>query len=118
MTFDPASDAARSGVLLVEERAREVLVVTGPDRVSWLNGVVTCDVTQVTPARAAFGLLLSKLGKIQTDFYVLAHDAALFLACASGTLSTVLAELERMLVMEDAELLRSPVELVCLSLHG
>jgi folate-binding protein YgfZ len=117
MTLDLASNAARSGALLVRESAREVLVVTGPDRVSWLNGVVTCDVTTVAPGAAAFGLLLNKLGKIQTDFYALAQDGALLLACAPGTLAGAQSELERMLVMEDAELSPS-VELTCIALHG
>ncbi|HSU39280.1 MAG TPA: glycine cleavage T C-terminal barrel domain-containing protein [Polyangiaceae bacterium] len=118
MSDDRASDAARSGALLVHESAREVLVVTGPDRAAWLNGVVTCDVTKVRPGEAAFGLLLSKLGKLQTDFYALAAEKELLLACAPGTSSISLSELERMLVMEDAELGRPASELACLALHG
>jgi folate-binding protein YgfZ len=118
MTRDSASDAARSGALLVSERRREILSVTGPDRVTWLNGVVTCDIAKVSPTQAAFGLLLTKIGKIQTEFYVLADDASLQLACAPGTGEETLAAFERMLVMEDAELARPPNELACLSLHG
>lgn len=118
MTLDSASDAARSGALLVREARREVLSVTGPDRVTWLNGVVTCDVAKVSPTQATFGLLLTKVGKIQTEFYVLADDASLQLACAGGTVEETLVALERMLVMEDAELARPRSELVCLSLHG
>jgi folate-binding protein YgfZ len=118
MTLDRASDAARSGVLLVEESAREVLLVTGPDRVSWLNGVVTSDVAGVGSEQAAFGLLLNKLGKIQTDFYALATESSLLLACAPGTLENTLGELERMLIMEDAELGRASQPLACLTLHG
>jgi folate-binding protein YgfZ len=117
MALDSASDAARSGALLVKER-REILSVGGPDRVSWLNGVVTCDVAKVSPTQAAFGLLLTKIGKIQTEFYVLADDSSLQLACAPGTVEETLDALERMLVMEDAELARPPSALVCLSLHG
>jgi folate-binding protein YgfZ len=118
MSLDRASDAARSGALLVREDAREVLVVTGPDRATWLNGVVTCDVTKVCPGEGAFGLLLSKLGKLQTDLYALASASELLLACAPGTSALALSELERMLVMEDAELGRPGSELSCLSLHG
>ncbi len=118
MSVDRAGDAARSGALLVREGAREVVVVTGADRASWLNGVVTCDVTKVCPGEGAFGLLLSKLGKLQTDFYALASENELLLASAPGTSATVLGELERMLVMEDAELGRPESDLSCLALHG
>lgn len=114
---DAASHAARNGALLVRE-ARDIVSVTGPDRVTWLNGVVTCDVAVVGAERAAFGVLLSKVGKLQTDFYVLASAEALLLACAAGTAELVTTELERMLVMEDAELGRPVSELACFSLHG
>lgn len=116
--IDAASQAARSGALLVQEPDRRVVSVTGADRVTWLNGVVTCDVAALGAGQAGFGLLLSKLGKIQTDFYVLASDAALLLACAPGTLDVASADLERMLVMEDAELLRPATEQTCFALHG
>lgn len=115
---DSASQAARSGALLVREPERRVVSVIGPDRASWLNGVVTCDVVALTAGRAAFGLLLSKVGKIQTDVYVVPTGGALLLACARGTLDIATAELERMLVMEDAELVPPPSELTCFVLYG
>lgn len=118
MSLDRATDAARSGALLVREDARELLVVRGPDRATWLNGVVTCDVTKVRPGEGAFGLLLSKVGKLETDLYALADENELFLACAPGTAEGALRDLERMLVMEDAELGRPSTELACLALHG
>lgn len=114
---DAASHAARSGALLVPEPGRLVMSVTGPDRVTWLNGVVTCDVAALGNGQGAFGLLLSKVGKIQTDLYVLPSADALLLACAPGTLELATAELERMLVMEDATLAAAS-EHTCFSLHG
>jgi len=86
--------------------------------VSWLNAVVTCDVSKVGPERAGFGLLLSKQGKIQTDFYLLSDGERLLLVVASGTAASVRAELDRMLVMEDVELSERSGELAALSLHG
>lgn len=112
------SDAARSSALVVEETAREVLRVRGSERASWLNGVVTCDVASVVEGRGAFGLLLSKVGKIQTDFYLLACGPELFLACAPGTLAAAAQDLARMLVMEDAELESLGTTFGCLTLHG
>jgi folate-binding protein YgfZ len=118
MSARSPSDAARASAVVVRETEREVLVVRGGDRVTWLNGVVTCDVASVVEGRALFGLLLSKVGKIQTDFYVLARGEELLLACAPGTRADALRELERMLVMEDAELEADAGGLRCLSLHG
>lgn len=103
---------------VVAEAERAVLAVSGADRVIWLNGVVTCDAALATPGRAVFGLLLSKQGKIQTDFLLLSSDERLFLTVAEGTAELVRAELDRMLVMEDAELSDVSAELALVALLG
>jgi folate-binding protein YgfZ len=113
-----AEAAVDTGALVVVEADRGVLAVAGPDRESWLNAVVTCDVSKVGPERAGFGLLLSKQGKIQTDFYALADGGRLLLALAPGTAAPAHAELDRMLVMEDVELTDLSSERVALTLHG
>jgi len=118
MTLEAATRAARTSALIVLESEREVLSVSGADRASWLNGVVSCDVAAAKPGQAVFGLLLSKLGKIQSDFYLGASESALLLALSPGTLELVAGELERMLVMEDAELGHSRDPLVAIALHG
>jgi folate-binding protein YgfZ len=118
VTLDSANAAARTSALIVGEAERGVLLVAGSDRVAWLNGVVTADVAKVTAGSASFGLLLSKVGKIQSDFYLFARGEELALALAPGTEALVLGELERMLVMEDAELRSATSELACLAVHG
>jgi hypothetical protein len=118
MTLDAASAAARSSALVVVEDGRGVLLVSGSERVTWLNGVVTCDVTLARPGSAVFGVLLSKVGKLQADLYVLEQAGALALAIAPGTEAAALADLERMLVMEDAELRSVTAEVACVTLHG
>jgi folate-binding protein YgfZ len=115
---DPTSTAARTSGLIVSEAERGVVLVVGSERVAWLNGVVTADVAKVDPGTATFGLLLSKVGKIQSDFSVLARGDELALAVAPGTEALVVTELERMLVMEDAELRSGTNELVSLAIHG
>ena len=113
-----AENAVDTGALVVVEAERGVLAVAGQERVSWLNGVVTSDVSKVAPERAGFGLLLTKQGKIQTDLYVLSSGDRLLLAVAPGTAASVHAELDRMLVMEDVELSDLSSELAVMTLHG
>src|SRR5688572_7536257 len=113
-----ASETARRGVFVVREPERGVLAVRGPERATWLNGVVTPDVVGVSAGSGTFGLLLSKTGKIQTDFYLAAAADRVLLAVAPGTNELARAELDRMLVMEDAEVLDLSLELECLCLHG
>ena len=83
---------------------RAALVVTGKDRTSWLNGMVTCDVSKLAPGAARYGLLVEKKGRIQADFYVVATEDALVLALPRELRDAVLATLDHHLIMEDAEL--------------
>lgn len=83
---------------------RAAIVVTGKDRTSWLNGMVTCDVSKLVPGRAAYGLLVEKKGRIQADFHVVATEDALALAVPSALREAVFATLDHHLIMEDADL--------------
>jgi len=85
---------------------RDTLVVSGPDRKTWLDGLLTNKVVEVThaPARAGYGLLLTKQGKIVTDAFLLDSGAELLVGVAPGRGEAVRELLDRYLVMEDAEL--------------
>lgn len=84
---------------------RDTLVVRGADARTWLDGLVTCAVTEVQPGRGAYGLLLTKQGKIVTDVWLLlSADATLYAGVAPGHGAVVQQLLDRYLVMEDAEL--------------
>lgn len=83
---------------------RAAIVVTGKDRTSWLNGMVTCDVSKLSPGKAAYGLLVEKKGRIQADFYVVATEDTLALAVPRDLREAVFATLDHHLIMEDAEL--------------
>ncbi len=72
-----------SHIALLPERA--VLSVAGPDRVSFLQGLVSNDVAQAAPGHAVWAALLSPQGKWLTDFFILADGDRLLLDCeASG----------------------------------
>ncbi|RYZ03891.1 MAG: hypothetical protein EOO73_26085 [Myxococcales bacterium] len=83
---------------------RDTLIVRGPDRKTWLDGLLTCKVPDVAPGVAGYGLLLTKQGKIVTDAFLVDDGAALFVGVAPGQGPAVRDLLDRYLVMEDAEL--------------
>lgn len=83
---------------------RDCLVVRGPDRKTWLDGLLTCSVTAVAPGTAAYGLLLTKQGKIVSDVFLVDSGSELFVGVAPGKGGEVRELLDRYLVMEDAEL--------------
>lgn len=90
---------------------RDVLMVSGPDRKTWLDGLLTCAVTAVTPGKAAYGLLLTKQGKIVSDVFLVDSDSVLYAGVAPGRGAEVRELLDRYLVMEDAELAAAPTTL-------
>jgi folate-binding protein YgfZ len=59
--------------------ARGVLEVAGEDRVAFLQGLVSNDVTKVTGERAIFAALLTAQGRYLFDFFIFARGEALYL---------------------------------------
>lgn len=77
----------------------------GPETRSWLNGLVTCDVDLVVGDQGAWGLLLTKRGKIICDLTLLPAEDGVWLG--SGADADELFELlDSYLVMEDVDLQR------------
>lgn len=96
---------------------RGTLVVDGPDRKTWLNGLLTCDVGDLQDGEGTWGLLLNRKGKIQSVLWVVCHKQELWLTPSEGTTEHVLGELDKRLIMEDAEVARRDV-FSWLTLHG
>jgi folate-binding protein YgfZ len=61
--------------------ARSVLSVSGADRVSFLQGLVSNDVALVAPGRAVWAALLTPQGKWLADFFIFADGDRLLLDC-------------------------------------
>ncbi len=59
--------------------ARGVLEVAGEDRVAFLQGLVTNDVTKASGERAVFAALLTAQGRYLFDFFIFAWGDALYL---------------------------------------
>src|SRR3954464_6683361 len=91
-------------VLVVLQPARGTLSVTGAEAKSWLNGLVTCDVSKVTPGVGAFGLVLNKQGKIQRQAEAGETTDGLLVGVSPGVATGLVATLDKFLVMEDCEL--------------
>jgi folate-binding protein YgfZ len=96
--------AARSGALAVAAPELATLVVTGADRVTWLNGLVTCELAKRPTGDAVYGLHVEKKGRIVSDLYVVFDAEQVVVALPSNMAETVRTSLDHYLVMEDAEL--------------
>ena len=119
---DREAKAAREAVLAVRAADRTGILVKGTERTSWLNGLVTCDLAKLGPADGAYGLIVEKKGRIQTDFFAVpGREAAgskdlLALGVPRDMRDAIIETLDHYLVMEDAEL--EAADLVFWHLHG
>ena len=80
------------------------VVVTGADRVTWLNGLVTCDLATAQQGSAVYGLAVTKKGRILADLVIVLRAGDVVVAAPEGTLGQVRAAFDHHLVMEDAEI--------------
>ena len=60
---------------------RAVLRLSGPDRLTFLQGLVSNDVTKVAPGHAVYSCLLTPQGKFLHDFFLIADSDSLLIEC-------------------------------------
>lgn len=114
----PADTRARAGALLVARPELSTLTVTGPDRLEWLQGILTCDVAGLAPGDGRWGLVLSRQGKILSDVLVVAGADSVHLGVPAAAAPRVLAWLSSFLVMEDADIADRSAAFTWFLAHG
>ena len=53
---------------------RRIVAISGADRISFLQGLATQDITKISPSQAGYSLLLNAQGKFLFDFFVTHHN--------------------------------------------
>ena len=96
-------DCVQEGALLAPFALR-VLVVTGKDRIAWLNGLVTCDLARARVGDGAYGLLVQRNGKLLAELHLVLADDRILVALPSDRAEALVEHLDRHLIMEDVEL--------------
>lgn len=79
---------------------RAVIRVSGPDRVSFLQGLVSNNIETITATKSGYGALLTPQGKFLFDFFVYQQDEeSLLIECERGENGERAAELFKKLRM-------------------
>ncbi|MBO6805559.1 folate-binding protein [Thalassospira sp.] len=92
---------------------RAVIRVSGPDRVSFLQGLVSNNIETISPEKSGYGALLSPQGKFLFDFFVYHQDEdSLLIECERGENGERAAQLFKKLRMYK---LRAKAELTDVS---
>lgn len=111
--------AAVHEALAVSHPELQTLVVTGADRVTWLNGMLTCDLVK-RPAEggAVYGLAVARTGRVMTDVVVVPDEARALVVVPAVVVAALRTHLDHYLVMEDVELAAGSVGFDVWALHG
>ncbi len=75
--------------------SRAVLAIEGQDRITFLQGLVSNDVTEAAPGRAVWAALLTPQGKWLADFFIFSHGEQLLLDCERQHVETTRQRLSR-----------------------
>ena len=96
-------EALRSGAALFDLSWRGKLVVTGEDRVRWMNGMVTSNIRDLQSQHGVFGYILNPQGRIQADAIVYQRGDYLLSTSEVSELPKIKDYFDRYIIMDDVE---------------
>lgn len=105
MSNSPFTDqrALVAGDAVVDLSDRDVLTITGPDRLSWLDSLTSQSIAHLTPGESAETLLLDPSGRVEYAMRIVDDGETLWLLVDEGTGAGLLAFLDRMRFMLRVE---------------
>jgi folate-binding protein YgfZ len=102
--------------ILLERRG--LLSVSGKDAREFLQGLVSNDVTKVSPKRAIYAAFLTPQGKYLHDFFMIERDGAIFLDSEASRIDDLKSRLERYKLRSDVTLELPDPQCVVIALMG
>ncbi len=97
-------DAARQGAAVVSRADRGLIVVSGADRRTYLNGLLTNDTASLGPGEGVYAAYLTAQGRMIADLWVYELGDVILLALHRKAKDTVLARLDQFVFSEDVQL--------------
>jgi folate-binding protein YgfZ len=97
---------------------RSKILVTGSDRLRWLNGMVSNTVQSLPEGEGNYSFLLSVQGRIQGDCYVYRRSGDLLLDTGFDQTPALMHHLDHFIIMDDVELTDVSQQWTALSLAG
>ena len=88
---------------------RAVIEVSGTDRVSFLQGLVSNDVAAAEPGRAVWAALLTPQGKWLAEFFALSDGERLLLDCEAARADDVARRLSRFRLRAEVAVVPTPL---------
>jgi folate-binding protein YgfZ len=102
MVSDAAYLAARKRAASIDRSGRGRILVTGTDRASYLQGLLTNDIAALREGTGCYAAYLTPHGRMISDLYVYELGDAILIALPRHVKDTVAAKLDRFIFTEDA----------------
>jgi folate-binding protein YgfZ len=107
-----------AGTAIVDLSDRDVVTVTGPDRLGWLDSLLSQSVARLAPGESAEALLLDPSGRIEYVVRVVDDGETTWLLMDAGTGAGMAAFLERMRFMLRVEVADRSAEFATIGTLG
>jgi folate-binding protein YgfZ len=101
---DAEYEAARHRAAFVDRSDRGRVVVSGADRASYLQGLLTNDIVALQPGQGCYAAYLTAQGRMIADLNVYELGDVILLAMAGAVKDGVLAKLDQFIFTEDVQL--------------
>jgi folate-binding protein YgfZ len=118
MSTMPGYDAARTSAVVVDRSGQGRVRVTGADRVTWLQGLVTNDVAALEPGQGCYAAYLTPQGRMVSDLRILVAREALLLDIPTVSRATVAARFDQFIITEDVIVEDVTARIARLGVHG
>jgi folate-binding protein YgfZ len=97
---------------------RAKIVLTGGDRVRWLNGMITNNVRDLASGHGVYAFLLNPQGHIQADLYAYNRGEFLLVDTDRAQVEKVSAIFDRYIIMDDVEVTNVSDTLTAIGVAG
>jgi folate-binding protein YgfZ len=108
----------RGGAALGAVSARAAIAVSGTDRASYLQGLLTNDIPALVPGSGCYAAWLTPQGRMITDLHVLESGDMILLDVPADLADGILQRLDQFLFSEDVQLASLAGSLQSVWLHG
>ena len=115
---DAEYNAVRSTAGLIDRSNRGLLQFTGPDRLSFLQGMLSNDLRDIKPGEGQYATVLTQQGKVLGDVRVLRSDNSFYLDLWEVIKEKIVEHLNRYLVADEVEIADRSEGYRILSLQG
>jgi folate-binding protein YgfZ len=117
---DPVAEfaALRSTAGIYDLGWRAKIVLTGADRVRWLNGMITNNVRDLPTAHGVYAFLLNPQGRIQADLYAYNRGDYLLVDSDQSQVEQLLRLFDHYIIMDDVEVANAGDKLTAIGLAG